>query len=86
MSTIKTAVRPILALTLFGALAGCVSREPTEEVAVQSMPIRTPTERSYLDPGPVPAGGYGPNYVRDNSRGVSSTDDRYGGGIIPRIP
>ncbi len=77
--------RRLAALALFGALAGCVSREPAGEVVSQSMPIRTP-ERSYLDAGPVPATGGGPNYVRDTSRGPTSPDDRYGTSVLPRIP
>ncbi len=66
-------------------LAGCTTREaaysdePMPAVVTQPLP-----SRSYLDAGPVPSTGSGPNYLRDGLSGASPRTDTFGGGVFPR--
>jgi hypothetical protein len=81
----KSASLPrIVAFALFGVLTGCVSNQPVSEVPAQVVVTSVPPQRSYLDPGPVPTRGDGPNYVRSNIAGSPNTDDRFGSDLLPR--
>lgn len=70
---------PVLALT------GCMPQQSAqmEPVIVTSAP---PPQRSYLDAGPVPAAGGGPNYVRDSLSTGARQTDAFGTGVLPRTP
>lgn len=89
ISAISAARAPLrrasAALVLVAALAGCTQREPVAANDGPGIPIRTPQERSYLDPGPAPSEGSGPAYVRENRRSPNF-GDRFGGDVLSRAP
>lgn len=52
----------------------------------QRIVTSTPTQRSYLDAGPAPARGGGPNYVQAGQNSFARQTDSFGNDVVPRSP
>lgn len=75
-----------LGAALLSGVAACTPREVASEPGQQSVAIRLPQERSYLEPGPSGSTGRGPSYVVTNEAGSVDYDRRFRGDSLPRIP
>lgn len=86
MTTMKASTSILVLLTLCGAAAGCVARDPVVvEASSVRAPPRDPQDQSYLNPGPAPARLGGPSYLQSDT-GSPMRDDRFANDLIPRIP
>lgn len=83
MTSSTRAIRLISATALLAGMAACTPREEAPLYGnAPSVSIRTPQERSYLDPGPQSPQGSAPNYMRDNRTSTTLQTDSFGNDIL----
>jgi hypothetical protein len=85
MAMLRIASRGFLVFAACAVMAGCMPREPVAEAPMMSAVPRAPGDQSYLNPGPVPATGTGPGYLRAANES-QMRDSRFGDDLTARIP
>ncbi|MGO4405602.1 hypothetical protein AB4Z10_15230 [Bosea sp. RAF48] len=77
----------LLTLMIPAAMLGaCTTQEAASSPEPQISVTSVPPQRSYLDPGPVPARSGGPAYIQAGSNSFARQTDSFGNDLVPKIP